>query len=539
MFRKTKKENISRQSEGRQSLMDSIIKASGLLTRDMNYKRLVSVLVEQSLDVTRSDISVFYGYSDPEKCTEPLERLYKRGRWDVADELPCDDPLVDFIEESRETVIIHKKSRNIHFPSIFLHDDMKSAIALPVFTADGKSGILLLNSQYASYYNNSRFQFLDSLAKLASGMLNNARLFSEMKESYRRIEEMQRYQESIFSSMTDLLLTLDSEGNLYYANREASEVLGYDETWYGRNYSAIFKGKISSAVMTNIGRSISEGTSFPSLSGIYREKSGNFEMDYKLNISPLKGVRGKKLGTILLFTDETKEKELMKRMNVATEERRQIKDMFARYLSNDLVNNLIEKPDLVKPGGADKQATVFFADIRGYTSFSEGKEPAYIIEILNEYFNEAVEIVIQNKGYIDKFIGDCIMAAWGVPMMTEEEDAVNAVTCALQIQGLIKSTERKFFRGHAENLKVGIGMHSGHLVAGNLGSQRRMDYTIIGDTVNLAARLEGVAEAGEVIITESTRSKLGDHFKLEKRDSVKVKGKKEPIPIYNVLERLK
>jgi class 3 adenylate cyclase len=145
--------------------------------------------------------------------------------------------------------------------------------------------------------------------------------------------------------------------------------------------------------------------------------------------------------------------------------------------------------------------------------------------------------VIKHRGYIDKFIGDCIMAAWGVPLQSEEEDAFHAVSCALEIQQLVASEKRKFFHGDAEHLKIGIGMHTGPLVAGNLGSKRRMDYSVIGDTVNVAARLEGVAEAGDVIITEDTTELIGDAFKLKKLKPVRVKGKAEPIPIYRVLEK--
>ena len=128
------------------------------------------------------------------------------------------------------------------------------------------------------------------------------------------------------------------------------------------------------------------------------------------------------------------------------------------------------------------------------------------------------------------------MAAWGVPIVNEEKDAVAAVSCAVEIQNLVKSRERKFFKGIASGLKVGIGMHTGHLVAGNLGSSRRMDYSVIGDTVNIAARLEGVAGAGEVIITEKTRDLIGDHFKLKELEPVKVKGVEKPLHIFNVLK---
>jgi class 3 adenylate cyclase len=194
----------------------------------------------------------------------------------------------------------------------------------------------------------------------------------------------------------------------------------------------------------------------------------------------------------------------------------------------------MENPELVKPGGDKKTATVFFADITGYTAFSEGKDPQYIIGVLNEFFNEAVEIVINNNGYIDKFIGDCIMAAWGVPMKTEAEDAILAVTSALQIHELVRSAKRSFFRGEASKLKISVGMSSGPLVAGNVGSSRRMDYTVLGDTVNTAARLESVAVAEEIIITQFTRDLIGDRFKLEERKPVKVKGKEKPLVIFNV-----
>jgi len=537
MLWRKEKERHSPIYSSKTLVMDHIVKASRLMTRNLNYNDLVSVIVEQSLDVTGSDLSVFYSYNSKDPKDSLIKLIYKRGRWPVVEDLSRSTSLIEFIEESREAVVIHGKKGNVNFPEIFLAGEMESAIALPLFTVESKIGLLILNSRTAKFFNNEKFQFLDSITKMGSGMLSNASLFSAMKESYRKIERMQRYQNNIFSSMTDILMTFDSQGLFTYGNREAEEGLGFTGERYGEHFRDLFYKKLSPSILKSFEASINKGESFLGLSGIYRDELQSKEMDFKLNLSPLMGMRGKKLGTVAIFTDETREQELKKQMSVVTEERRQIKDMFARYLSKDLVNNLLNSPELVKPGGAEKRATVLFADIRGYTSFSEGKEPAYIIEILNEYFNEAVERVINNKGYIDKFIGDCIMAAWGVPMVSEEEDAINAVTCALEIQEMIRSSQRRFFKGQAADLKVGIGMHSGYLVAGNLGSSRRMDYTIIGDTVNVAARLEGVAAAGEVIITSDTREMIGDHFLLEERKPVHLKGKAKAIPIFNVVER--
>jgi len=281
--------------------------------------------------------------------------------------------------------------------------------------------------------------------------------------------------------------------------------------------------------------SIKTGNEIIGAEGIYRNEEE--EVDFSLNTSPLFSRKRKREGLTLLFTDQSKERELEKEVKIVREERRLIKDIFSRYLSERVVAKLVENPDLINLGGDKKDATVFFADIRGYTSFSEGKDPEYIIQIFNEYFSVAVESIINHNGYIDKFIGDAIMAAWGVPLKTEENDAQLAVACALEIQQMVKSSKRSFFKGKASDLKIGIGIHTGPLVAGNLGSARRVDYTVIGDTVNIASRLEGIAGPEEIIITEVTRSLLTRNFKVEERPPVKIRGKEKPIKIYRVLRK--
>jgi PAS domain S-box-containing protein len=337
--------------------------------------------------------------------------------------------------------------------------------------------------------------------------------------------------------MHNLLVTIGRDGRIEYFNRAAAERFHLEDDQVGSPFAEVFKGTLHKRVFNRIEKSEESGELVAGIEGIYKHNGD--EMDYSLNISPLRGKRGRHEGITLLFADQTKERELKEQMNVAVEERRFVKDMFARYLSNEVVENLMEHPELVKPGGDKKTATVLFADIRGYTSFSEDKDPEYIIEVLNNYFREAVEVIITYRGYIDKFIGDAIMAAWGVPMMSEQQDAELAVSCALAIQDLVGSSKRKFFTGDASSLRIGIGMHTGPLVAGNLGSDRRMDYSVIGDTVNVAARLEGIAGPGEVVITKATKDLLSDGFKLEHRDAVKVKGKAEPIDIFNVKSRKK
>ncbi len=509
-------------------ILDETVRLCAALSAENRLQPMISILVDQTLDISRSELAGLYLY--PEDEGNP-RLVYQRGWYSFPPELKRRSELIRFAEDCCEAIVLLQRKKS-PFTGILLDGKMNSGIILPLNTSTEKIGYLVLNSDRDNFYCGSKFRFLESVSKFAGGLLHNSVLYNQLKEYVKKIEAMERYQNNIFSSMSDLLITTNPDGSIHYFNEAAARKLGLSDGNIGNQINNFFNKKLTKKVLTAIEKAESAGDTLLGLEGIMKTTDAN--IDYSLNITPLKGKRGRNEGLTLLFKDQSAEMEMKNKMSVAIEERRVIKDMFSRYLSNDIINHLMESPELVSPGGSKKIATVFFADIRGYTAFSETQEPEVIIEILNEYFTEAVEIVINYGGYIDKFIGDCIMAAWGVPLSNKEEDAIKAVSCAVEIQKLVASKQRKFFKGRAKSLKIGIGMHSGPLVAGNLGSSRRMDYSMIGDTVNLAARLEGVAGPDEIIITGTTRSMLDNSFNLERRTPVKVKGKKDPIEIYNV-----
>ena len=416
-------------------VLDELVRASALLADEGDFRNLISVLVEQSLDITRSDVAVLYLFKNPEDKHSDLKLMYKRGAFDVADELLATSEMVEFLNECEKSIVLQERKPG-PFGDLFVHPMMNSGIALPIKTAKAKIGILILNARKPFLYNKNSFNFLDSYTKQAGGMLQNSRLYRELKDYVKQVEDLERYQKSIFESMTNILITTDENNNIEYFNHMAEESMGLDDTAIGSPLSQYFKKNLSKKILAAAEKVGTTGREILGLEGIYKRNKDEKDMDFSLNVSALKGIRGKHKGLTLLFTDQTREQELKASVDVATEDRRVIKDMFARYLSSDIVQNLMDSPDMVKPGGGNKHATVFFADIRGYTSFSEDKAPEYIIEVLNEYFSEAVEIIIKYGGYIDKFIGDCIMAAWGVPMVNETEDATKAVSCAVEIQNL-------------------------------------------------------------------------------------------------------
>jgi class 3 adenylate cyclase/PAS domain-containing protein len=517
---------------------EDLVRASALLTQERNFRDLVSIFVGQAQDISRVDMAAFYVLKDTEDRKSDLKLAIKKGRYAVPETLPGGSEMMCFLRDCRESLVFNNNQEptrkyETFMKEVLINPEMKSGMALPIVSFPREIGVLFVGARTPCFFNRKRFFFLDAYTKLASGALQTSLLFGETRAQDRKIDSLERYQESVFNSMTNMIVTTDAVGQIYYFNEPAGKAMGLTEEDLGSHLENAFRRSLSARVINAILTSMEEGDEILGLEGIFRGEDK--DMDFSLNVTPLVTPRGKKEGMTLLFTNQTREKELKKTVKIVNDERRVIKDMFARYMSQEVMTSLMESPDSIKLGGDKREATVFFADIRGYTSFSEGRDPEDIVEILNEYFSEAVENVMVYKGYIDKFIGDCIMAVWGVPMQPKKDDAINAVSCAIAIQNAVRSSKRKFFRNEAARLRIGIGINTGPLVAGNLGSIQRMDYSVIGDTVNLAARLEGAAGADEIIISQATRNHIGNNFKLEKRKPIRVKGKEKPIQIYNVL----
>jgi adenylate cyclase len=204
--------------------------------------------------------------------------------------------------------------------------------------------------------------------------------------------------------------------------------------------------------------------------------------------------------------------------------------LFGKYVSKDVVDHLLKSEKSIELGGVEKPVTALFADIRGFTAMSEKMTPHQVIQVLNHYFGDMTDLVFANDGTLDKFIGDALFALWGTPL-EDKEHAYKAVKCAFEIQETLKTPRDK----KVPPINLGIGICSGPAVVGNMGSAQRQEFTAIGDTINTASRLSGVASGGEIIITESTYKMIKDKVDARKLEPLKVKGKEKPLIVYEVL----
>lgn len=221
------------------------------------------------------------------------------------------------------------------------------------------------------------------------------------------------------------------------------------------------------------------------------------------------------------------------RMVEGLKERDKVKNLFNKFHGSTITEDLLKRD--LHLGGSRKEVTVFFSDIRDFTKFSEGHTPEEVVEMLNEYFQIMVGIITQNHGVVDKFVGDAIMAVWGAPSSSGDDRAV-ALKASLEMRvALEKLNESRLGRGQTA-IKIGMGLHSGPAISGTIGSTERMEYTVIGDTVNMASRIEAATKAygTDLLVSETVADALKDKFILEYAGSSEVKGKSEPLKLFKV-----
>ncbi|OIO23734.1 hypothetical protein AUJ65_02835 [Candidatus Micrarchaeota archaeon CG1_02_51_15] len=215
-------------------------------------------------------------------------------------------------------------------------------------------------------------------------------------------------------------------------------------------------------------------------------------------------------------------------------EKSKLRNAFKRYVSESVVNELLKDPESLGLGGKRQNVAVMFADLRGFTPLAEKMDPKELVGFLNEYFAVMTEIIFKYGGTIDKYIGDSIMALFGAPI-TRRGDCFRCVQAALEMQRELVKLNRKWARAGLEvQFKLGIGVNYGEMVVGNLGSPQYMNYTVIGDNVNLAARLESNAKPGQVLVSKAMYEQVSSDVAADKLAPLLVKGKSEPVQVYEL-----
>lgn len=391
----------------------------------------------------------------------------------------------------------------------------RSILCVPVVNKDGRTiGVTqVLNKRGGPFTGEDESRLKAFTAQVAIA-LENAKLFED-------VQNMKNYNESMLQSMSSGVLTLDEDGKIITCNIAGHRIMKVErDAVIDRPVTEFFTDK-NAWIIEKIQR-VGE-TQSAELVVDAEMMVGGDKLSVNLTVLPLVSGEGKKLGTLVMIED------------ISTEKR--MKSTMSRYMDPGLADRLLASGGEDILGGKSVTATVLFSDIRGFTTLTEELGPQGTVALLNEYFTIMVECIQNEGGMLDKFIGDAIMAAFGIPI-ANSDDEDRAIRAAISMITELGVWNEQRIKAGKKIVDMGVGLNTDAVVSGNIGSPKRMDYTIIGDGVNLASRLESACKqyAARILISENTFKKLRGTYRTRDIDEVVVKGKTEPVRIYEVLD---
>ncbi len=389
-----------------------------------------------------------------------------------------------------------------------------SLLCMPIVArGERKLGVMQILNRKNSHFGPAEERRLRAFSAQAAVAIENAQLFEEVRAE-------RNYNEAILHSMNNAVLTLDATGVVRKVNGSAARILrrGADEL-VGRELDELFPGR-NRWVVNSLEKVRGSGrTDITIDTDLFVE--GSEAVSVNLVTVPLNSMRNEAIGYMLMMEDITREKRLRNTMS--------------RYMSKSVVDKLMESGE-AELGGIGRDVSVLFSDIRGFTSISERLGAKETVALLNEYFTDMVDIVFAHDGVLDKYIGDMIMAVFG-SVLQSEDDASNAVIVGNKMMtGLHQLNRRRAARG-AEPIRIGVGISTGNVVAGNIGSLKRMEYTVIGDRVNLAERLESANKfyGTSILVCDATWAAVRHHAAAREIDLIRVRGRTTPVAIHEAI----
>ena len=385
----------------------------------------------------------------------------------------------------------------------------KNALIGPLISENKLKGAIIIGNKESlsgiTRFTKEDLRLFDSLTKKVSLAYQNIKLIDSLKTSTKLVD-------NIMSSITTGIIKIDQLGEVEYVNQAAENVFGISsESALHNHYMAIF---MDNEKLISLIERIEMDPKVAYENNLRVIDLNGKQHEINLTLSPVFDESNEFSGLVLAFED-------LSSIN-------KVKSTFKKYVSENIVDELLKTDKSLELGGGKNKVCILFCDIRGFTAISEKMIPEDVVSLLNHYFQEMIDVVFDNNGTLDKIIGDELMVLYGVPIESEN-DPQKAVDTAKQMFLKLKEfNEVNKSRGFPK-IKIGIGINYGEVISGNIGSDRQMNYTVIGDNVNLAARLCSHAKSSQIVISKSVFEKIDDKSDFKKMEAIELKGKSKKI----------
>ena len=397
--------------------------------------------------------------------------------------------------------------------------NLRSILCVPLKVKSDLIGVIYADNRIRTgIFSESERDLLDAFSNQAAVAIENARLFSSLKQTLDEVTKLKNLMDNIFASIASGVITADVQNQITLCNRAAESILGHA--------ASEVVGHPLQEILPTVTESLGEHlksvqTTNTPVVGL--EVSHNMPergtVDWRFNLSALKDAEEATQGIAIVLDDMTEHKKL--------EAQRRLLE---RMVSPAVLDQI--DPNSLQIGGKRMDITIIFADIRGFTTYSEKYDPEALVAVLNRYLAAMADAVLAEAGTIDKFLGDAIMAWFNAPL-PQPDHTLHAVKCAL---GMKESFEKLYKElPLQEHLAFGAGIHYGDAVLGWIGTERRLEYTAISDSVNTAKRLQENSEKNQIIISEDAYARIKDKIEVRALVPIQVKGKSQALKVYEVL----
>jgi len=427
--------------------------------------------------------------------------------------------IVTEVAETGEPVVTTNAQADprFHAQESVVSYSLRSILCVPLRVRDQVIGVMYADNRIKSgLFGERERDLLAIFANQAAVAIDNARLFA-------RISYAQRLMANIFASIPSGVITTDTLDKITLFNRAAESILGVQTgDCQGHHYrealvplDAVLPPLVDQVKRTDT--AIQDFEAEP-------EIPGRGQISLNVTLSPLKDAENETQGVAIVFNDVTERKRFERE-----------RGMVKRYLPAELVDSLADMQEL-HLGGTREEVTILFADIVGFTSYSERRDPEQVVETINRYYEQITRIIRENEGIVDKYEGDAVMAHYGTPLRPLEDHAWKAVLTAWKSRLAIRAYHEQIDPDDRLYLKFGI--NTGEAVAGNVGGQEQMDYTLIGDAVNLSRRLQENATGDQILLGKNTYLLVQDKVKARELEPLQVKGREAKAEVYEVIDLL-
>jgi len=396
--------------------------------------------------------------------------------------------------------------------------NLRSILCVPLKVKGELTGVIYSDNRVRTGLFNERDRdILTAFANQAAVAIENARLFESVKQSLNEVTRLKNLLDNVFASINSGVITTDVADRITLFNRAAETILNVPARQaVGAEYD-----KALPPLDGGLAHALTE-VKTADKAFAYEVKPtlpGRGEVDLSLSLSPLKDSSRATQGVAIVLDDQTERKRLRSKF-----------ELFQKMVSPAVIERL--NPNQLKLGGDRQNVTCIFADIRGFTNFSEYLDPVQLLDVLNRYLGAAADAVLLHEGTLDKFLGDAVMAIFNAPEQ-QEDHTIRAVRAALQMRNDILALHEVMQPQY--RLSFGIAINVGEAVVGLVGTKQRVDYTAIGDTINTAKRIQENAKAGQILLSETAYDNVKDQVIVVPLEPMKVKGRVQPVQVYELM----